>query len=183
MLTLLLLLVASNVYMLVQQRRGVLVPRIFGWAYLHVITGSMEPAIPTDSLILIHAQDSYAVGDIVTYVREGGTRSITHRIVEIWEDTVVTQGDANNATDERMQADTIMGKVLVIVPGMGKAILWLRSMPGILLISALGVALLFLPELRRLLRRKKEMPPAQSEDEIEIEYDIPDVEIEHDLED
>lgn len=64
-------------------------------------SGSMEPAIPTDSLYIVSTTDSNPeVGDVVMYTSDNGER-VTHRVVDRTETGgYITQGDANDATDQ-----------------------------------------------------------------------------------
>ena len=84
-----------------------------------VLTGSMEPNISAGSLIIIHEKDDYELGDIVAYIDETG-RSVTHRIVVIADDTIVTRGDANNVADTPFDKSQIIGCVQFVIPGVGK---------------------------------------------------------------
>ena len=62
------ILLISVVY---QRVSGKPVPTLFGCGMAAVKTGSMEPAIPAGSLIVIQEQDSYQPGDVVTYEGSG----------------------------------------------------------------------------------------------------------------
>lgn len=80
-------------------------PRVTPFRYLVVETGSMEPALPTGSLIVVErvAASELRVGDVITVVRDDGAR-VTHRIVDTAETddgrpAFRTKGDANPATD------------------------------------------------------------------------------------
>lgn len=78
---------------------------------LKVETGSMRDNINVGDYILIHKQSNYKVNDIVTYkINES---YITHRIVEIDEDKIITKGDANNVEDSEITKEDIIGKVIV----------------------------------------------------------------------
>lgn len=76
-----------------------------------VKTGSMENNIHTGDYILILKNTSYGVGDVVTF--EYNNQLITHRIVEIQDDKVITKGDANNAEDDAIPKSSIVGKVIL----------------------------------------------------------------------
>lgn len=97
---------------LVQKVNGDPLPSICGWSSAVVMTGSMEPAIVRGSLILIHEQDGYQAGDVVTYAIPSCNRPITHRIVKDNGASVVTQGDANNTQDDPISKSQIIGKVV-----------------------------------------------------------------------
>ena len=71
---------------------------LFGYGNAIIVSGSMEPAISVDDMIVFRKQREYSVGDIVLY--NDGFVNVTHRIVEINGDQVITKGDANNAADK-----------------------------------------------------------------------------------
>ena len=76
----------------------------------NVETGSMEDKIHTGDYILLVKKSNYFVGDVVTYNVNG--YFITHRIVKIDNDLVITKGDANNTPDEEINVNQIEGKVI-----------------------------------------------------------------------
>lgn len=98
--------------------------KVFGHAFLIVATGSMEPTICSEELIIIKEKDNYKTGDIVTYIDEDGFM-ITHRIVEIYSNSFVTKGDANNIKDELCENTRIQGKVIFHSKILGFFILYL----------------------------------------------------------
>lgn len=77
----------------------------------NVKTGSMEEKIHVGDYILILRKKHYNVGDVVTYTSNNGF--ITHRIISIDGNTVITKGDANNTEDDKISASTILGKVIL----------------------------------------------------------------------
>ena len=74
-----------------------------------VKTGSMEENIHVGDYVLILKISNYNVGDVVTYKKNGYL--VTHRIIKKESNTFVTKGDANNAEDEAIDGDSIVGKV------------------------------------------------------------------------
>ena len=83
---------------------GSLLP-IFGVHRVFVVlSGSMEPAIQTGSVIFVNPVSAYHIGNIVTWRPSNGGTPITHRIVrEIPGGKVETRGDANTAEDEPIE--------------------------------------------------------------------------------
>lgn len=78
-----------------------------------VETGSMEHGIHVGDYVLISKKNEYVVGDIVTYKKDN--YFITHRIIKsIDGDKVITKGDANNAADEEISMNAIVGKVIFV---------------------------------------------------------------------
>ena len=75
-----------------------------------VMTGSMEPNIHVGDYLLVKKCKEYKEGDIVTFKKDG--YYITHRIIKINENTIITKGDANNVADEEIDKITIVGKYI-----------------------------------------------------------------------
>ena len=149
MTTLLAVLLLGNLYLLAAEKLfGISNPTFFGFTTAIVNSGSMEPALKVDDLILIHAQDGYEQGDVITYQSDGGL--VTHRIVEIRTEGFVTQGDANNAVDSGLVAsEEIVGKVTGRIPGAGIWVRWLRSPLGMTGLVLVGLLLVERPWLFR----------------------------------
>lgn len=76
----------------------------------HVETGSMEDKIHAGDYILLFKRNDYRVGDVVTYQIDG--YFVTHRIIKIENDKVITKGDANNLEDKETNISQIEGKVI-----------------------------------------------------------------------
>ncbi|MDO4939033.1 MAG: signal peptidase I [Lachnospiraceae bacterium] len=93
-----------------------------------VLSGSMEPMIPTGSLIWINTRDTAVKeGDIAAY--RTGDILVTHRIVGITEDgRYITKGDNNETADASpVPSENIAGTYVMHVPAMGYAISAVRS--------------------------------------------------------
>lgn len=100
------------------------VPRFFGGAGLTVLSSSMEPTYSPGDMVITVPQDSYAIGDVVTFQPISNDPTlVTHRIVaqRSGSDGVsyLTRGDANGSADDPIVADQVMGKVLYHVPYIG----------------------------------------------------------------
>jgi len=104
---------------------GNALPMPFGYGAAIVLTGSMEPTIAMDDLILVAQGEEYTENDIVVY--QSGSMLVVHRILEVQPDTVITQGDANNAPDAPVRKEMIKGKVVGILPGAGGIARLLKS--------------------------------------------------------
>lgn len=99
---------------------------LLGFRVYRVGSGSMEPELEINDYILVKKEDKYELNDIVTY--QINDEYVTHRIVEINEDTIVTKGDANNTVDEAIKKDNIIGKIVIKSHILG-FILYLFSKP------------------------------------------------------
>lgn len=89
----------------------------FGYSIFEVQTGSMEPAISAGDCVIVKYSKEFDLDDIITFDQNG--EFITHRIIEAYKGTFVTQGDANNAKDDPISKEQIVGKVIKILPGIG----------------------------------------------------------------
>lgn len=127
-------------------------PMPFGFGTAVVLTGSMEPTIMVDDLILVREQEEYHEDDIVVY--QSGSMLVVHRIVEIQPDTVITQGDANNAPDAPIRKEMIKGTVVGCIPGAGGIARLLKSPAAT--ITMIGGALL-LSELTYRREKQKDL--------------------------
>lgn len=101
------------------------VPRAMGGEAYTVMSGSMQPAINAGDLILTVPQETYAVGDVVTYRPADGVHpSITHRVVGVAESDgqtwYTTRGDANGAADVPIRSQQVLGKVAYSLPHLGE---------------------------------------------------------------
>ena len=141
LLALLALIVGVNVYTLnASHLTGNTVPMPFGVGSAVVLSGSMEPEISVGDLLIITEAQSYQVGDVVVF--QDGRSSVTHRIVSISEDKVVTRGDANNTEDAPITLEQIKGKVTMVIPLIGYAINLIKTPVGTICVLALAVFLL-----------------------------------------
>ena len=100
------------------------VPRVMNGAALTVLTGSMEPTYEPGDIVVSVPQDSYSIGDPVTFQpRSGDPMLITHRVVAVTDTpegrTYVTRGDANGNDDEPIVDAQVMGKVIYSIPKLG----------------------------------------------------------------
>ncbi len=98
------------------------VPNVLGYSALRVMTGSMEPALPVDSLILTKKTDPAAInaGDIISFYSDdpalGGAVN-THRVLSAAQENgryvFTTKGDANLIADNYTVEDKdVIGKVV-----------------------------------------------------------------------
>ena len=103
---------------------------------LTVVSGSMEPALPTGSVLLYTSVASNAVraGDIITFHPPGSTELVTHRATAVATDAagtthVTTKGDANNGDDpwDLTLTSTNVWKVRGHIEAIGYPLVWLRG--------------------------------------------------------
>lgn len=128
-------------------------PKLLGYAQIIVISGSMQPAINVGDLLIIKEQISYQVNDIITY--HSNQNLVTHRVLDVNNDALTTQGDANNVADEPVPLTAVEGKVVYMIPGFGKLVLFMKSPLGILLMLAVLFLLIEIPYLLERRQPKK----------------------------
>ena len=106
---------------------GNALPMPFGIGVSVVLSGSMEPALSVGDLLIVREQDHYQTGDIVVY--QSGSMPVVHRIVDISGETVITRGDANNASDTPFPLAAVKGEVVASIPLVGHAV-WAMKSPA-----------------------------------------------------
>jgi len=131
-----------------------ILPRLLNWEIQVVLSGSMEPALPVGSAILVRPVDPQAVsvGDIITYRQKGSTDFVTHRVVEVnREGSTVsfrTQGDANGGPDPAAVApDAVEGRVWASIPYLGYVARYARHLWGFLFLVGVPGAFIISGEL------------------------------------
>jgi len=89
---------------------------LFGYKVYIVLTGSMEPVIKPNDLVIVKkiSQEKLKEGDIITFNTNGTNTTVTHRIKEKVEKDGVTyyktKGDNNNSEDiELVKYENIQG--------------------------------------------------------------------------
>ena len=128
----------------------------FGWQVDTVLSGSMEPAIPTGSILVARPvpSDEIQIGDIITFSGSGRDRFITHRVIEIEQTNGIvftTKGDANNAKDPfSVPAEKVVGKVLVHIPFIGFIFSFVKTPIGLFLTLVLPGLLIIVLELQEI---------------------------------
>ncbi len=124
-----------------------------------VQTGSMAPAIPTGSVVIIWPAELYKEGDVITFQRTESRLEapITHRItsVSVMEGEYIyrTKGDANSGVDaEPVEASEVIGKVRADVPYIGYALQAARTPWGFAVLIIVPALLLIFEEAKKILR-------------------------------
>jgi signal peptidase I len=110
-----LFLVVITIYVFGQRLAGIHHPKVFDTAIAIVLSGSMEPEIPTYSIVVINTENEYQPGDIVTYINSNNV-SITHRIIDIKDNQFIVKGDTNLIPDPPIHKNEIVGTVKCIIP-------------------------------------------------------------------
>ena len=122
---------------------GNVLPMPLGYGGAVVLSGSMEPTLMVDDLIIVKAEESYEVGDVVVY--QNGKMLVVHRIVDMDAETVTTRGDANNVNDAAVSLAQVKGKVIAHVPQVGKLVRMLKTPAATVVLIVMAVLSVELP--------------------------------------
>ena len=139
-----------------QKLAGNAMPMPFGVGAAIVLSGSMEPTLSVNDLVIVKEQDSYQVDDIVVYQERN--HMVIHRVISVADEVLQTQGDANNVADEPISLTCVKGKMIAQVPSVGVVIQLLKAPIGFLTLFAIA---LYLMELS--FRKEKQ----EDDDELE----------------
>jgi len=127
--------------------------------YEPVYTGSMEPAIPVGSIVVIKPADpeTLKIGDIICFkLSESAITSVTHRIFNITDQGFITQGDANNAPDQWIvKKENVIGKAIFTIPFIGYIGYFVRTPIGFILLILLPASVIIIMEIRNIVKELK----------------------------
>ena len=116
---------------------------------LVVRSGSMEPVITTGGIVVVDRDARSPVVGAIASFREPDGAIVTHRIVAIDPQGIVTRGDANRDGDPaRRTAASMYGTVVVALPLAGYLIHTLQQPAAFLLLLLGSGGLLVLSESR-----------------------------------
>lgn len=121
----------------------VTVPRLLGFKVYNVVSGSMTPAIPQGSMVLVKPVEWNSVnpGDVIAFEREGTV--VAHRVVAVQreEESFITKGDANELEDfNPVPFEELIGRVERHVPVLGEVETQLSTLQGKLYLLLLVVS-------------------------------------------
>ena len=114
----------------------------FGHSVFEVQTGSMGEVIEPGDWIVVKYEKNIKLNDIITFEHKG--EYITHRVIEAYNGTYVTKGDANTAKDSPISKDQIIGKVVKVIPNFG---IFRKTIFNPLVLIAIIITLFFLNQV------------------------------------
>ena len=150
------------------------IPTVMGYGFMRTLTGSMEPAIPVHSLVVVHTDEdeTYNAGDIITFHSSDSNLDgslNTHRIVAVDTDAqgqpvYRTKGDANAVEDaDPVPAANVVGRVVFISAGLGVVVSLLTNPLLFFPLIVVPLAVLLVLEIRRMVRTTREVAEAEDE--------------------
>ena len=124
--------------------RGNTYTTMLGYSAFEVATGSMSNTIEIGDVILvklIEPNEPVSENEIVVFTQD--TTLVTHRIIKINGDQIITKGDANNKEDDPITRKQIIGKVVKIIPDVK---MWKEIIltPKVLIPTSISILLLWI---------------------------------------
>ena len=124
--------------------RGNTYTTMLGYSAFEVATGSMSNTIEIGDVILvklIEPNETLSENEIVVFTQD--TTLVTHRIIKINGDQIITKGDANNTQDDPISRGQIIGKVVKIIPDVK---MWKEIIltPKVLIPTSISILLLWI---------------------------------------
>ncbi len=132
-------------------------PMPLGFGLSVVLSGSMEPTLSVNDLVVIKKTDSVQVDDVVVF--QDGNVLVIHRVVAIDGDEIVTRGDANNTVDDPVSITHVKGIMVFAIPFLGAAIQFLKH-PVVVVFMVVAAAYL----ANRSFRKEKERDADELDD-------------------
>ena len=120
----------------------------FGWRADTVLSGSMEPALPVGCVQVTRPvqPEDIQVGDIITFRSPTDGKLMSHRVVAVEEGNSYqfrTKGDANEDVDPYLiPSENVVGRVCFNVAHVGRAVEYLKTPIGFILLELVGIALI-----------------------------------------
>ena len=152
------------------------VPQVLGYSVFRVMTGSMEPEIREDSLLVVKKTppEDIAPGDVISFfspdpMLEGAVN--THRVVRIEKENgrtqFITKGDANVIEDTYpTDASALVGRVVFKSYGLGKAVSLLSNPLVFGIIILLPLLVILLMNLYRAVRIAADIAKKEEEEAV-----------------
>jgi signal peptidase len=132
----------------------VLITPFFGWRTEIVLSGSMEPAIQTGSVVVSRpiAAEDVREGDVIMFASSDGNSLTTHRVVSVQPENdglhFTTKGDANKGADiNAVVPGQIVGIIVFSVPYLGYLVAFIRTPLGLVLFLVIPATILIISEL------------------------------------
>ena len=152
------------------------VPQVLGYSVFRVMTGSMEPEIREDSLLVVKKTppEDIVPGDIISFfspdpMLEGAVN--THRVVRIEKENgrtqFITKGDANVIEDiYPTDASALVGRVVFQSYGLGKAVSLLSNPLVFGIIILLPLVIILVMNLCRAVRIAADIAKKEEEEAV-----------------
>ncbi len=151
------------------------VPNIAGYSLLRVMTGSMEPTIRVDELLVVKETDVKSIqeGDIISFYSRSeelygqiNTHRVVHKIEENEAISFQTKGDANELVDKvNVQEGDLVGKVIGASYLAGRVVHLISNPIMFIILIAIPLLLMFIVNLIHVIQTTRQL----AEEELEYE--------------
>ena len=108
-----------------------------GYTFFEVTTGSMSGTIEINDVVIVKINDNIKENDIITYQLDDTI--ITHRLIKIEDNQLITKGDANNTEDRPIEKKSVIGKVVKTIPKLG---IWIKVLSDVKVIASIIVTII-----------------------------------------
>ena len=152
------------------------VPQVLGYSVFRVMTGSMEPEIREDSLLVVKKipPEDIAPGDVISFfspdpMLEGAVN--THRVVRVEKESgriqFITKGDANVIEDTYpVDASALVGRAVFKSYGLGRVVSLLANPLVFGIIILLPLLIILLMNLYRAVRIAADIAKKEEEEAV-----------------
>lgn len=135
-----------------------IIPSLMGIHSYTIASPSMEPTIPTGSMVYVReaSGQDVAEGDVIAFTRRGVT--VVHRAVSRDDEHsyLFTRGDANNVNDpDPVRFDNVIGIVILHIPLLGYIGMAVSSLEGKAVVIGLIALAYILLTAGDLIRKKQ----------------------------
>ena len=133
-----------------------------------VLSGSMEPAIKTGSVIFMRPASSYETGDIITFADSGFKDDkgrlvpVTHRVLEVrpgeFGTSFMTKGDANESADFTLvRQENVLGRVFLTIPYLGYGVETARQPRNFMILIIIPSAIIVFDQIKKIILEAKRL--------------------------
>ena len=152
------------------------VPQVLGYSVFRVMTGSMEPEIREDSLLVVKKTppEDIAPGDVISFfspdpMLEGAVN--THRVVRVEKENgriqFITKGDANVIEDTYpVDASALVGRAVFKSYGLGRVVSLLANPLVFGIIILLPLVIILVMNLCRAVRIAADIAKKEEEEAV-----------------
>lgn len=121
----------------------------FGFRIFRVGSGSMEPYLKKNDIIIVEQKKQYKINDVVTFNNQYN-EIITHRIIKMNKKEIITKGDANNTEDDKTLLKNVIGKVIFKITGLGFVLYLFNNILTWILLFVFGLIItIFIPDKQK----------------------------------
>ncbi|MCD7722872.1 MAG: signal peptidase I [Clostridiales bacterium] len=158
-------LLGVSIYSNIEKNAGEQMPMPLGWGVSIVASGSMEPELSVNDLVIIKETQEIALGDTIVYETDSGSLVI-HKVISIDGSTITTQGIANNTPDQPIDISAVKGKLVYSIPKVGAVITALKTPAGIIILLVAAVLLFAAPNFIKTKKDNSGEDPEKLKEEI-----------------